>query len=132
MLSRDRGKGLEARSVFRAQGGLGAAAAPARGLHLYGFGEVALEAGPDLEGDATAGPLLRAGAAWSTQGGRYTVHAEGVAGALLGRDPSAWLRAELDQRIGLGERWSLTATGLFERAYDVGHFEGRVGLIRYF
>ncbi len=132
MLSRDEGRGLAARSVFRAQGGLGAAKAPLRGLHLYGFGEIVFEAGPDLEGDAVAGPLVRAGASWSTQNGRYTVHAEGIAGSLLGRDPSEWLRGELEQRIGLDERWSLTFTGLFERAYDVGHFEGRVGLIRYF
>jgi hypothetical protein len=132
MLSRDRGRGLEPRSVFRLQGGLGAAAAPARGLHLYGFGELVLEAAPALEGNAAAGPLLRAGASWSTRQGRYTIHAQGVAGALLGRDPSEWLRGELEQRVGLGGDWSLTLTGLFDRAYDVGHFEGRVGLIRYF
>jgi hypothetical protein len=132
MLSRKGGEGLAARSVFRAQGGLGAAKAPLPGLHLYSFAEIVFEAGPDLEGNAVAGPLLRAGASWSTADGRYTIHAEGVSGALFGRDPSAWLRGELEQRIGLDDRWSLSVTGLFERAYDVGHFEGRVGLIRYF
>jgi hypothetical protein len=55
-----------------------------------------------------------------------------VAGALVGRDPSAWLGAKLEQRVSLGRDWSLVLGGHFERAYDVGYFEGRLGLIRYF
>ena len=129
---RERGEGLEPRSFFRLQGGAGAALAPRPRLHLYAFGEVALEAAPAIEGNAAIGPLLRAGASWSTRGGAYTVHAEGLAGGLLGRDPSEWLRAKLEQRVSLHRDWSLTLTGHFERAYDVGHFEGRLGLTRYF
>jgi hypothetical protein len=132
LVSKERGRGLATAAIFRMQGGIGAAVAPLAGLHLYSFAEAVLEAAPDIEGNAAAGPLARAGLSWSTSRGGYTVVLEGVAGALIGRDPSAWLGAKLEQRISLGRKWSAVFGGHFERAYHVGHFEGRVGLIRYF
>lgn len=132
MVSKERGRGLEAVPIFRAQGGLGAALAPAPRLHLYAFGELVLEVAPALEGNASAGPLLRTGVSWSTRRGAYTIRLEGIAGGLLGRDPSAWLGGKLEQRVTLGRNWSATLGGHFERAYGVGHFEGRIGLVRYF
>ena len=131
MLGRDGSGGFEAANVFRAMGGLGAALAPARGLHVYGFGEVVLEAGSGLTGDVAAGPVGRIGASWSTRGGRFTLHAEGTGGGLFSADPSEWLRGELGGRVGLAEDWSLTLTGHYDRAYGVDHFEGRLGLVRY-
>lgn len=132
MISRERGDGLEARAFFRLQGGAGAALAPRPRLLLYGFGGFALEASPSIEGNAAIAPLARAGASWSTRGGRLTFRAEGLAGGFLGRDPSEWLRGQLDARVGLARDWSLVLGGHFERAYDVGHFEGRLSLVRYF
>ena len=41
-------------------------------------------------------------------------------------------RPEIEQRVTLTEKWPFTVVGHFDRAYDVGHFEGRIGLIRYF
>ena len=132
MVSSDRDRGLDTESVFRAQGGLGIALAPVARLHLYTFGELVLEAGPGLEGDAVAGPLVRSGLSWSTAKGGYTMRFEGIAGALAGKDTSAWLGAEFEQRVTLSEKWSAALSAGFERAYDVGHFEARLGLIRYF
>ena len=132
MMSKDRGSGLETTSIFRAQGGIGAAVAPAPRLHLYSFAEIVFEAAPGIEGNAAAGPLARAGLSWSTKAGGYTIRVEGIAGALAGRDTSAWLGGKLEQRISLNREWSAVLGGKFERAYDVGHFEGRLALIRYF
>jgi hypothetical protein len=132
MVSKSRGRGLETTSIFRGRGGIGAATAPRRGLHLYAFGELAVEAGPGLEGNGAAGPLARVGASWSSAAGRFTLRAEGLAGGLFGEDAWASLRGELEGRVSLGRDWSLSASGAFDRAYDVGHFEGRIGLIRYF
>ena len=95
LFSRDRGRqGLEARSTFRAQGGIGAAIAPLNRLHLYAFGELALEAAPELAGDAAIAPLFRTGASWSTRGGGYTVHAEILGGPFLGAAPRPLHRVE--------------------------------------
>jgi len=132
LVSKKRGRGLDTEPIFRAQAGPGVAFAPATGLHLYSFAEIVLEAAPAIEGNAAAGPLARAGLSWSSQGGGYTIRLEGLAGALLGRDPSEWLGAKLEQRVGLGRQWSVVLGGHFDRAYGVGHFEGRLGLIRYF
>lgn len=132
LVSSDRDRGLDTESVFRAQAGIGAALAPAPRLHLYTFGEIVIEAGPGLEGDAVAGPLVRAGLSWSSAQSGYTLRLEGIAGALAGKDTSAWLSLEFEQRISLSENWSMTLGGQFERAYDVGHFEARLGWIRYF
>ena len=132
MVSKSRGRGLETTSIFRGRGGIGAAAAPWPRTHLYAFGELAVEAGPGLEGDGAAGPLARVGASWSSSAGRFTLRAEGIAGGLFGEDAWASLRGELEGRVTLGRSWSVSASGIFDRAYDVGHFEGRVGLIRYF
>ena len=89
LVSDDRGNGLDTESIFRTQGGVGAAIAPARGLHLVSLAEVVFEAGPGIEGNAAGGPLVRAGLSWSTAGGRYTLRLEGLAGALIGRGASA-------------------------------------------
>lgn len=132
LVSDDRGRGLKTASIFRAQGGIGAALAPAPRLHLYSFAEIVLEAGPSIEANAAAGPLARAGLSWSTTRGGYTIRVEGLAGALIGRDPSAWLGGRLEQRISLTRNWSAVLGGQYDRAYHVGHFEGRLALIRYF
>ena len=132
MLSRDRGRGLEAASVFRAQGGFGAATAPRPRLLLYAFGEAVLEAAPGIEGNAAAGPVLRTGLTWSTKSGGYTIQAEGIAGALLGTDTSEWLRIKLEQRLSITPEWSVTLGAHHDRAYDVGHTEARLGFTRYF
>lgn len=131
-LSDDDGSGLEPESLFRFQGGIGAAAAPIRRLHLYAFGEVVVEAGRGLEGDAAAGPLARVGASWSSKGGATTLRAEAIAGGLFGADASEWLRIEIEQRVALTEKWSFTVGGHFDRAYGVGAYEGRASFIRYF
>jgi len=131
-LSDDDGSGLEPESLFRFQGGIGAAAAPVRRLHLYAFGEVVVEAGRGLEGDAAAGPLARVGASWSSKGGATTLRAEAIAGGLFGADASEWLRIEIEQRVTLTEKWSFTVGGHFDRAYGVGAYEGRASFIRYF
>ncbi len=131
-LSDDDGSGLEPESLFRFQGGLGAAVAPARRLHLYAFGEVVVEAGRGLEGDAAAGPLARLGASWSSRGGETTLRAEAIAGGLFGADAGEWLRVEVEQRVTLSDEWSFTVGGHFDRAYGVGAYEGRASFIRYF
>lgn len=131
-LSDDEGSGLEPESLFRFQGGLGAAVAPAPRFHLYAFGEVVVEAGRGLEGNAAAGPLARLGASWSSRGGMTTLRAEAIAGGLFGADASEWLRLEIEQRLTLTEKWSFTLGGHFDRAYGVGAFEGRASFIRYF
>jgi hypothetical protein len=64
--------------------------------------------------------------------GRFTFHGEGIAGLLAGQRTSPWLGLRLEQRVGLSENWSIRFGGEYEYAYDVGHFEGRIGLIRYF
>ncbi len=132
LVTKQRGRGLDTAPIFRAQAGPGVAFAPAAGLHLYSFAELVLEAAPAIEGNAAAGPLARAGLSWSSKQGGYTIRLEGLAGALLGRDSSEWLGAKLEQRVSLGRQWSAVLGGHFDRAYDVGHFEGRLGLIRYF
>ena len=132
LVSKRPGRGLDTEPIFRAQAGPGIAFAPTRGLHLYSFAELVVEAAPAIEGDAAAGPLARAGLSWSSEQGGYTIRLEGLAGALLGRDPSEWLGAKLEQRVGLGRQWSIVLGGHFDRAYGVGHFEGRLGLTRYF
>lgn len=132
LLSSDRDRGLDTEGVGRLQVGVGAGLAPARGLHAYAFGELAIESGPGLEGDVALGPLTRAGLAWSTRGGRYTVHGEVLAGLLTGPRTSPWLRGLLEQRLALDPKWSLSLEGRYEHAYDVGFWEGRLGLIRYF
>ncbi|MAG33380.1 MAG: hypothetical protein CL908_21095 [Deltaproteobacteria bacterium] len=132
LVSSDRDRGLDTEGVFRFQGGVGAAAAPARGLHLYSFGEMVLEAAPGIEGDLALGPLTRTGASYSTPAGRYTLQAETIAGLLTGPHTSAWLAVRLDQRLTLTRKWSATLGASFEHAYDVGFFESRLGLIRYF
>jgi len=132
LFSRRNDNGLEPEPVFRVQGGVGAAVAPLPGLHLYGFGELALEAASKIEGNSVAGPVARFGLAYSTPKGRFTFHAEAIAGVLAGRRTSPWLELRLEQRVGLTEKWSIRFGGRYEHAYDVGHFEGRMGLLRYF
>ena len=132
IVSRERKPGLEAAPVFRAQGGLGAAFAPLRQMHVYAFGELVVEAAPVIEGNASAGPIVRSGLTWSSRRGRYTLRLEGVAGVLAGRESSDWLGAKLEQRVSLSRNWSVVLGGHFERAYGVGHFEGRFGVTRYF
>ena len=132
MLDRERGKGLEARSVFQFQGGPAIAAAPLRRLHVYATAEVLVEAGPALEGNARFGTYLRSGFSWSTANGRWTLRGEGLAGGLLGRSSDEWLRAELEQRVSVTNDWSVTLGAHFERAYQASHFEARAGLTRYF
>jgi len=132
MLDRDRGKGLEARSVFQFQGGPAIAIAPLRRLHVFATAEILVEAGPALEGNARFGTYLRSGFSWSTANGRWTLRGDGLAGGLLGRSSDEWLRAELEQRLSLTDDWSITLGGHFERAYQASHFEGRAGLTRYF
>ena len=131
-LSDDDGSGLEPESLFRFQGGLGAAAAPRDRLHLYAFGEVVVEAGRGLERNGVAGPIARLGGSWSSPGGRTTLRAEAIAGGLLGADTSEWLRLEVEQRVTLTKKWSITWGGHFDRAYGVGAYEGRASFIRYF
>jgi hypothetical protein len=58
-----------------------------------------IEARPGPEGDAVAGPLVRAGLSWSSAKSGYTLRLEGIAGALAGKDTSAWLSLEFEQRI---------------------------------
>ncbi len=133
LLSSDRGSGLDTEGVFRLQGGLGAAVSPRPGMLLYGFGELVLESGPGLDGDLALGPVTRSGVVWSSPGGRHSLKLEGIAGLLAGPGRTApWLRMELSQRLRLNPRWSLVLSGRFEQAYEVGHFEGRLGLTRYF
>jgi len=132
LLSSDRGRGLDTEGVFRIQGGLGAAASPLPGLQLHGFGEIALESGPGLEGDLGVGPVLRSGLVWSSPEERTSLQIEAVAGLLTGPRTAPWLKLSLSQRLALGGSWALVASGHFERAYEVGHFEGRLGLTRYF
>jgi hypothetical protein len=133
LLSSDRGSGLDTEGVFRMQGGLGAATAPRPGMLLYGFGELVLEAGPGLDGDLALGPVTRSGVVWSSPGERHSIQLEGIAGLLAGPGKTApWLRLELSQRLRLDRKWSLVLSGRFEQAYEVGHFEGRLGLTRYF
>jgi len=133
LLSSDRDSGLDTEGVFRLQGGLGAAIAPRPGMLLYGFGELALESGPGLDGDLALGPLTRSGVVWSSPGERHSIQLEGIAGLLAGPGKTApWLRLELSQRLRLDRSWSLVLSGRFEQAYEVGHFEGRLGLTRYF
>lgn len=125
-------RGLDTEAVFRMQGGVGAAFAPLPGLLLYGFGELALEAAPRIQGNTSVGPVARFGLSYSTPRGRYTVWAEGIAGVLAGRETSPWLGFRLEQRVGLSRRWSMLFGSHYEHAYDVGYFEGRIGLVRYF
>jgi len=133
LLSSDRGSGLDTEGVFRLQGGLGAATEPRAGMLLYGFGELALESGPGLDGDLALGPVTRSGVVWSSPGQRHSIQLEGIAGLLTGPGKTApWLRLELSQRLRLDRSWSLVLSGRFEQAYEVGHFEGRLGLTRYF
>ncbi|MCR9095340.1 MAG: DUF4105 domain-containing protein [bacterium] len=131
-LSDDDGSGLEPESLFRFQGGVGAAAAPLERLHLYAFGEVVVEAGRGLEGNGAAGPVARLGGSWTSRGGGTTLRAEAIAGGLFGRDASEWLRIEVEQRVTLTDEWSVTWGGHFDRAYGVGAYEGRASFIRYF
>ncbi len=132
MLSSRRDRGLDTEGVFRLQLGAGAANAPLRGLELYGFGEFALEAAPGLQGDVALGPLLRAGLVYSTPRDRYTARAEVLSGLLTGPRSAPWLRGRFEQRLTLSRSWSLVSELRYEHAYDVGHFEGRLGLTRYF
>jgi hypothetical protein len=57
---------------------------------------------------------------------------QGNSGVLAGKRTSPWLGSRLDQRVGLSKNWSILLSGGYEHAYDVGYFEGRLGLIRYF
>ncbi len=132
LLSSDRDRGLDTEGVFRIQGGIGGATAPLRGLLLYGFGELALESGPGLEGDVTGGPVTRSGLTFTTPGERVSLQLEAIAGVLAGESTAPWLRLELAERTTLSRSWSLVLSGRYEHAYEVGHFEGRLGLLRYF
>jgi hypothetical protein len=132
LLSSSSDRGLDTEGVFRAQGGVGGAIAPAAGLLLYGFGEIAIEAAPGIEGRFAIGPVSRSGLTYSTPRGRYTSHLEATAGLLTGPRTAPWLALDWTQRVTLTPKWSASFTGRFEHAYDVGAFEGRVGLIRYF
>jgi len=132
LLSSDRDRGLDTEGVFRLQGGVGGALAPLPGLLLYGFGELALESGAGLEGDVTGGPVTRSGLAWTTPGERVSLQLEAIAGVLAGERTAPWLRLEIAERTALSRTWSIVVSGRYEHAYDVGHLEGRLGLLRYF
>jgi hypothetical protein len=51
---------------------------------------------------------------------------------LAGERTAPWLRLEIAQRTALSRSWSIVLSGRYEHAYDVGHLEGRLGLLRYF
>jgi hypothetical protein len=127
-----KGHGLETAGIFRAQGGVGAALAPARGLHIYGFGELVLEAAPDIRGKISIGPILRSGFSYTTPEGSYTLHMEGIAGVLTGPHSDPWFKAQINQRVSISENWSAVLNTSYERTYGVDFFEARLGLVRYF
>jgi len=132
LLSSDRDRGLDTEGVFRIQGGIGAAVSPFRGALLYGFGELALEAAPGLEGDVAGGPVTRSGMTFATPGQRASIQLEAIAGLLAGEATAPWLRIELAQRTQLSRHWALVVSGRWEQAYSVDFPEARIGLTRYF
>ncbi|MCP5040340.1 MAG: DUF4105 domain-containing protein [bacterium] len=107
--------GLEDAAIGRFEIGMGLAADPLEGLHLYGLGAATLDAGPGLEDDASFGPGARLGAYFTWPGDRVKSHLYGDYRSYLLGDVTHRVRAGTQQRLVLSRNTALIAEGSWNR-----------------
>ncbi len=122
----DDGGNLEDAPVARSDIGIGLAAEPFKGFHLYGLGTATVDAGPDLEHDVSFGPGARAGLYYTWPGDRVKSHLFGDYRPYLVGDVSHVVRAGTQQRLVLSRNTALIAEGSFHRNEGEDHLLGEL------
>lgn len=122
----DDGGDLDDAAVARTDIGIGLAAEPLAGLHLYGLATATLDAGPELEHDVSFGPGARAGVYFTWPGDLLKSHVFGDYRPFLVGDVSHAVRAGVEQRVVLSRNTALIAEGAFRRDEGRDYIEAGV------
>ena len=111
-------------SVWRTRGGIGLAGALGELGMVYGLGQAVFDVSGALASDVAFGGGGRLGLLLGAPGDRWRTDLFGEATRFFAGDRATWLRAGLDQRIGLTRNTAIRVEGSWNRDFGDGWAEG--------
>lgn len=123
---------LDPEPVWSGEGGVGLTYALGRWVLLFGFGQLRLEAGPDLDHQVAFAPEALAGLQLGGREGRWRGRLQASAGRYVAGDVSNAFRAGLAQRVTLTRSLALLGEVSWERSYRQDRLHAGAGVGVYF